>query len=159
MNAMNDPLDGFIAEVFCKVRKSIEIKYSERKVQIKMECNSLSYTPFDYRWLVDLLNFLEIYVGDVVVGVAALLGTVVLLAALLSTGLSLLLCIEDVLLCSTECAFNFFDSSIDSSDVAGFVGIFEFVDGSFDGGFAVGGNLVAEFGKLFLGLVDRKSVV
>ena len=38
-----------------------------------MECNSLSYTPFCYRWLWDLFHFLEFYVVDVAfAGVACL---------------------------------------------------------------------------------------
>lgn len=37
-------------------------------MQIKMECNLLGYTPFCYRWLVDLLHFLEVDVLHVVVG-------------------------------------------------------------------------------------------
>ncbi len=38
-----------------------------------MECNWLGYTPFCYRWLVDLFHFLEVYVGDVVVAAVAAL--------------------------------------------------------------------------------------
>ena len=34
------------------------------------------------------------------------------------------------------------------------MGVLEFAYGSLDGGFLVGGNLVAEFGELFLGLED-----
>lgn len=43
-------------------------------MQIKMECNSLSYTPFCYRWLAGLLHFLEVDVFNI--GVAALMGLV-----------------------------------------------------------------------------------
>lgn len=32
-----------------------------------MECNSLSYTPFCYRWFGGLLHFLKLYVVDVAV--------------------------------------------------------------------------------------------
>ncbi len=46
----------------------IENKYSARNMQIKKtECNSLSYTPFCYRWLVDLFHFFEVDVGHLVV--------------------------------------------------------------------------------------------
>ncbi len=84
-----------------------------------------------YMYSVTLLHFLEVYVGDVFVrtGGAALCSG---LRSLLGILLGLSLSIEDVLLCFTEYALDFFDSGFDSFYVAGFVGFLEFVYGCLD---------------------------
>ena len=72
-----------------------------------------------------LLHFLEVYVGDVVVGVAALGLTCAGIRTGLSALLGLSLCVEDVLLDCAEEGFDFFDCGIDGSEVACLLCVFE----------------------------------
>ena len=100
-----------------------------------------------------LLDFLEIDVGDVVAVVAGVgVGGVGCACAGVGTGLGL--CVEDVLLGFAELGFDVLDGGVDGVEVLALVGFLEAVEGALDSGLLVGGNLVAEFAELFLGLED-----
>ena len=116
----------------------------------------MGYTPFIWiRMFVNrgLLDFLEIDVGDVVAVVAGVgVGGVGCACAGVGTGLGL--CVEDVLLGFAELGFDVLDGGVDGVEVLALVGFLEAVEGALDSGLLVGGNLVAEFAELFLGLED-----
>ena len=113
-----------------------------------MEYNSLSYTPFCYRWLVDLFHFLEVDVGHLVVAAprACACAGIGVAGCLLSLGLG----VEYILLGCAEGCFDFLDCSVDCSDILSLVSLFEFGNCSLDSGALVGRNLVAKFAELLL---------
>ena len=100
-------------------------------------------------------DLLEVYVGYVVIGVVVA-GLGACLGAGVGSGLlGLCLGVEDVLLGSAECGLDFLDGGVDAGEVLGLVGVFQFLEGAFDGGFLVGGNLVAELAELLFGAEDH----
>lgn len=128
---------------------------------IKKECGRCGRTPFCYHWIVGLFHFLEVYVGHMVVGaavVAAGSGVGACVGVETCTGVSAALClslgVEDILLGCLELCFDVLDCSVDTGDILSLVSFLELGDSIFDSGLLVGGNLVAEVGKLFLGLED-----
>ncbi len=101
----------------------------------------------------DLLHFLEVYVGNMVVRtVAGCSCTGVGLAC--TRVLCLLLGIENVLLGSAEGCLDILDGSVNACDILSPVCLFKACHGSFDSALLVGGNLVAEFAQLLFGLED-----
>ena len=127
-----------------------------------MACNSLSYTPFDS---VLLCLYLCVSFDLLKVGVLDGLITTLGVAALISTGIGVGLraCASTWLAGllvhlgtgGLPCVVEFGNGGVNGGDVLSLVSILQFLQGTFDGRFLVGGKFVTEFLQLILGLENH----